>query len=65
MMREILGTPVDLVINAYTMAFKVGEGTEEEFIASEFARFIEVAFCFFDKETGEEFYTEPITYSMN
>ena len=64
-MREILGTPVDLVINAYTMAFKVGEGAEEELIASEYARFIEVAFCLIDKETGEEFYTEPITYSMN
>jgi hypothetical protein len=65
MMREILGTPVDLVINAYTMAFKVGEGAEEELIASEYARFIEVAFSLIDKETGEEFYTEPITYSMN
>jgi hypothetical protein len=65
MMRKILGTPVDLVINLYTMAFKVGEDAEEEFIASEFARFIDVAFCLIDKETGEEFYSEPITYSMN
>ena len=29
-MRKILGTPVDLVINLYTMAFKVGEGPEGE-----------------------------------
>ena len=64
-MREIIGTPIDLVINLYSMAFKVGEGAEEEFIASEFARFIDIAFCLIDVETGDEFYTEPITYSMN
>jgi hypothetical protein len=64
-MRDIIGTPIDLVINLYTMAFKVGEGPEEEFIVSDFARFIDIAFCLIDKETGEEFYTEPITYSMN
>ena len=64
-MREIIGTPVDLVINLYTMAFKVGKGAEEAFIASGYARFIEIAFCLIHVETGEEFYTEPITYSMN
>ncbi len=64
-MREIIGTPVDLVINSYTMAFKVGEDAEGEFIVSELARFIDVAFCLIDEETGEEFYTEPITYSKN
>ena len=64
-MRDIIGTPIDLVINIYTFAFKVEEGPEDEFIASEYARLIEVAFCLIDVETGEEFYTEPITYSMN
>ena len=64
-MRDIIGTPIDLFINLYTMAFKVGKGPEEEFIVSDIARFIDIAFCLIDKETGEEFYTEPITYSMN
>ena len=64
-MRDIIGTPVDLVINSYSIAFKFGEGAEKELIASEYARFVEVAFCLIDEETGEEFYTEPITYSMN
>jgi hypothetical protein len=65
MMRGIIGKPVNFVIRLYTVAFKVGEGAEEEFVAFESAKFIEVAFCLIDKETGEEFYTEPITYSMN
>jgi hypothetical protein len=64
-MRDMIGTPIDLVINLYTMAFKVEEGPEEELIVTDFARFIDIAFCLIDKETGEEFYTEPITYSMN
>ncbi|MHA2030582.1 MAG: hypothetical protein ACW99Q_14435 [Candidatus Kariarchaeaceae archaeon] len=64
-MSDMIGTPIDLVINLYTMAFNVGKGPEEEFIASDFARFIDIAFCLIDKETGDEFYTEPITYSMN
>jgi hypothetical protein len=65
MMRDLIGTPIDLVVNLYTLAFKVGEGPELELIASDYAKFIDIAFCLIDKETGEEFYTEPITYSMN
>jgi len=64
-MREMIGTPLDVIVNPYTVAFKVGEGTDNEFLASEYAKFVEVAFCVFNEETGEEFYTEPITYSMN
>ncbi len=61
----MIGTPANLIIRLYRAVFKVGEGAEVEFIAFEFARFIEVAFCIIDVETGEEFYTGPITYSMN
>jgi hypothetical protein len=43
----------------------VEEGSEDEIIASEYANFIEVAFCLIDVDTGEEFYSEPVTYSMN
>ena len=64
-MREMIGTPIDVIVNLYTVAFNVGAGTENEFVASEYAKFVEVAFCVFSEETGEEFYTEPITYSMN
>ncbi len=64
-MRDIIGIPKDLVVNSYTLAFKVEEGPEDEIIASEYAKFIEVAFCLIDVQTGEEFYSEPITYSMN
>ena len=64
-MREMIGTPVDVIVNVYTVAFRVGEGTEQDFVASEYAKFIEVAFCVLDETTGEEFYTEPVTYSMN
>jgi hypothetical protein len=64
-MRDIIGTPVDLIIRLYRAVFKVGEGSEEEFIAIEFARFIEIAFCIIDVETGEEFFTEPIIHSLN
>jgi hypothetical protein len=64
-MRELIGTPIDIIVNIYTVAFKVGEGTDREFLVSEFAKFIEVEFCVLIEETGEEFYTEPITVSMN
>jgi hypothetical protein len=64
-MRELIGTPIDIIVNLYTVAFKVGEGAEQEFLVSEFARFVEVVFCVLVEETGEEFYTEPVTISMN
>jgi hypothetical protein len=65
MMREFIGTPVDLIISPYTVVFRVEEGDEQEFKPTEFAKFIDIAFCVIDKRTGEEIYTEPITYSMN
>jgi len=64
-MWEMIGTPIDVIVNPYTVAFRVGEGSDNEFVASDFAKFVEIAFCIFDDETGEEYYTEPITYSMN
>ena len=64
-MKEFIGTPVDLIINSYSVVFRVEEGEEQEFKPSEFAKFIDIAFCVIDEETGEEFYTETITYSMN
>jgi hypothetical protein len=63
--RDIIGIPKDLVVNSYTLAFKAEDGPDNENTESEFAKFIEVAFCLIDVETGEEFYSEPITYSMN
>ena len=65
MMREFIGTPVDLIISPYTVVFRVEEGDEQEFKPTEFAKFIDIALCVIDEETGEEIYTEPITYSMN
>lgn len=64
-MMEIIGTPIDIIVNLYTVAFKVGEDTDHGLIAADFAKFVEVAFCVLIEETGEEFYTEPVTYSMN
>ena len=64
-MRDIIGIPKELVVNSYTLVFKVEEGLDDELFASEYAKFIEVAFCLIDVENGEEFYSEPITYSMN
>lgn len=64
-MREIIGTPFDLIICPYTAVFRGEEDTEQEFKRTELAKFVDIAFCVMDKETGEEFYTEPITYSLN
>ncbi len=64
-MREMIGTPIEMIVNVYTVAFRVSEGTDNQLTASEFAKFIEVAFCVSIDETGEEFYTEPVTLSMN
>ena len=64
-MREMIGTPIDVIVNFYTVAFTVGEGNDEELVASDFAKFIEVTFCVLIEETGEEFFSEPVTYSMN
>ena len=64
-MREMIGTPIDVIVNFYTVAFTVGEGNDQELVASDFAKFIEVTFCVLIEETGEEFFSEPVTYSMN
>jgi hypothetical protein len=64
-MMEMIGTPIDIIVNLYTVAFTVGESTDQELIASDFAKFVEVTFCVLIEETGEEFYSEPVTYSMN
>ena len=65
MMKENIEIPDDLVITLYSVAFRVEEGEEQELMPSEFAKFIDVTFCVKDKTTGDEIYTEPITYSMN
>jgi hypothetical protein len=65
MMKEILGTPVDLIISPYTVVFRVRENEEDEIKRTELAKFFDTTFCVIDEETGEEIYTEPITYSMN
>jgi len=64
-MSEMIGTPIEKIVNFYTVAFRVGEGSDNEFMASDFAIFVDVAFCVLNEETGETFYTEPVTYSMN
>jgi hypothetical protein len=64
-MRGILGTTIDLIFNLHTVAFKVVKGTGDQIIASEFAKFIVITYCVIDQETEEEFYTKPITFSMN
>ena len=64
-MREIVATPIDLVINEYTVTFKVGEDDNYKFTASKYARFMEIAFSVYDEETGEEFFTLADIYSMN
>ncbi len=64
-MKEFIAIPIDLIINSYSVAFRVEEGEEQEFKPSEFAKFIDIVFCFIDEESGEEIYADPITYSMN
>jgi hypothetical protein len=65
MMRDIIATPVEIVICPYTVVFLVKEGTEQEINRAELAKFVDITFCVIDVETREEIYTEPITYSMN
>jgi hypothetical protein len=64
-MKEMVTTPIGLIWSEYTVAFKVGENDEYEFTASEYARFIDIAFNLIDEKTGELFNTVASTYSMN
>ena len=64
-MREIFAEPIDLVINEFTVVFSVREDDSYKATASEYARFMEIAFSVYDGETGEEFSTLANIYSMN
>lgn len=64
-MKKNIRIPDDLIINLYSVAFRVEEGEEQEFKPSQFAKFIEIIFCFKDDDTGDECFTEPLTYSLN
>ena len=63
-MEEIVATPIRLVTNERTVAFRVGED-DYKFTATEYAKFIEMAFWVFDEESGEEICTMVNTYSLN
>ena len=65
MMKKFIDVPVELMINAYTVAFRVEEGYELEFKPSEFARFVETSYLVLDEATDEVNSTEPIIHSMN
>jgi hypothetical protein len=64
-MNEMVVTPIALVWNEYTVAFRVGEDDDYQFTVSEYAKFIDIAFSFIDEESGENFYSVASTYSMN
>ncbi len=65
MMKKFIEVPVELMISAYTVAFRVEEGCELEFMPSEFARFVETAYIVLDEDTNEVNSTDPIIHSMN
>jgi hypothetical protein len=64
-MKKFIEVPVELMISVYTVAFRVEEGGDNEFVPSEFARFIETAYLVMDEETDEIQATESIIHSMN
>ncbi len=65
MMKKFIEVPVELMISVYTVAFRVEEGCELEFMPSEFARFVETAYLVLDEDTNEVNSTDPIIHSMN
>ena len=64
-MREFIGTPIGLIINHYSEVVSVLVDPESKKATIHQAKFIEIAFCVVDDETGEEFYSIANTYSMN
>lgn len=64
-MKKFICIPDDLIITLYSVAFRVEVGKEQEFKPSQFAKFIEIIFYFKNDDTGEEFFTKPLTYSLN
>ena len=62
MMREIIGTPADLIDPLQSLVFRVEASTEQEIEPTEFAKFIDITFFVMDDETEDEIYTEPIIY---
>lgn len=65
MMKKFIEAPVELMISAYTVAFRVEESRDQEFMPSEFARFIETAYLVHDEETDDVKATESIIHSLN
>ena len=64
-MNDLVVTPIDILICPYTLVLSDDERRGQGFKQTDVAKFIDIAFCVKDNETGEEFCTEPITYSMN
>ena len=64
-MEEIVANPTRLVTNQHTVVFRVGEDDDYKFAATEYAKFIAMAFWVFDEESGEEICTMVNTYSLN
>jgi hypothetical protein len=64
-MKEIVAAPIGLIINHYSIAIKEMEVDEVEPRSHHRARYIDVAFCVIDEESGDEFYSLANTYSLN
>lgn len=64
-MSELAAKPTGFIINHYHMVVSVEEEDGKRVEAIQKAKFIEVAFCITDEETGDEFYSLANTYSMN
>jgi hypothetical protein len=64
-MSKLVAKPTGFIINHYNMVVSVEEDDGRRVETIQKAKFIEVAFCITDEETGDEFYSLANTYSMN
>ena len=64
-MIDLVGTPTEVVIHPYSLEIRVMGGMKKGIKDIDFAKYVDIYFHVVDDETGEEFCTEPVTFSLN
>ena len=64
-MIDLVGTPFEVVICPFSLEIRVMGGLEKGIKNIDVAKYVDIYFKVTDDETGEEFCSELVTFSLN
>lgn len=64
-MKDLIGSPFEVVICPYSLEIRVMGGLEKGIKNIDVAKFVDIHFKVIDDETGKEFCSELVTFSLN